>query len=90
MKAAKTLPQSTMIVATDKGIFFKMQQMVPEKQLIEAPTAGAGPPAAAVLIAQTDGIEWIENRRTSTTRDALVKRHEVFVDEATRVKSQCL
>ncbi|WP_159146170.1 quinolinate synthase NadA, partial [Klebsiella pneumoniae] len=42
IKAAKTLPQQKMIVATDKGIFFKMQQMVPEKELIEAPTAGAG------------------------------------------------
>ncbi len=31
IKAAKTLPQQKMIVATDKGIFFKMQQMVPEK-----------------------------------------------------------
>ncbi len=42
IKAAKTLPQQKMIVATDKGIFFKMQQMVPEKELIVAPTAGAG------------------------------------------------
>src|SRR5690606_31992569 len=42
IKAAKSLPQQKLIVATDKGIFFKMQQMVPEKELIEAPTAGAG------------------------------------------------
>ncbi|GAL05327.1 quinolinate synthetase [Photobacterium aphoticum] len=42
IKAAKTLPQQKLIVATDKGIFFKMQQMVPEKELVEAPTAGAG------------------------------------------------
>ena len=30
------------IVATDKGIFFKMQQAAPDKRLIEAPTAGRG------------------------------------------------
>jgi quinolinate synthase len=30
------------IVATDGGIFYKMQQMAPEKTLIEAPTAGEG------------------------------------------------
>lgn len=42
IKAAQTLPHSTMIVATDRGIFYKMQQMVPDKTLIEAPTAGEG------------------------------------------------
>ncbi len=42
IKAAQTLPQKKLIVATDKGIFFKMQQAVPDKELFEAPTAGAG------------------------------------------------
>ncbi|KAF5301397.1 hypothetical protein FQR65_LT19225 [Abscondita terminalis] len=41
-KAAQTLPQETLIVATDRGIFYKMQQAVPHKTLIEAPTAGEG------------------------------------------------
>lgn len=40
--AATSLPQQQLIVATDKGIFYKMQQAVPDKQLIEAPTASAG------------------------------------------------
>lgn len=40
--AAETLPHMTFIVATDKGIFYKMQQRVPHKRLIEAPTRGAG------------------------------------------------
>lgn len=30
------------IVATDNGIFYKMQQLAPNKTLIEAPTAGNG------------------------------------------------
>ena len=34
------LPQQTLIVATDRGIFYKMQQLCPEKTFIEAPTAG--------------------------------------------------
>ncbi len=42
IKAAQTLPHDTLIVATDRGIFYKMQQAVPEKTLIEAPTAGEG------------------------------------------------
>jgi quinolinate synthase len=42
IKAAQTLSQDTLIVATDRGIFYKMQQAVPHKTLIEAPTAGEG------------------------------------------------
>ncbi len=42
IKAAQTLPQKHMIVATDRGIFYKMQQAAPDKILIEAPTAGEG------------------------------------------------
>ncbi|MBK4764979.1 MAG: quinolinate synthase NadA [Pantoea sp. Brub] len=42
INAAKVLPNPQIIVATDKGIFYKMQQIVPEKKLLEAPTAGEG------------------------------------------------
>ncbi|MEH6386281.1 MULTISPECIES: quinolinate synthase NadA [Pseudomonas] len=42
IKATQTLPNPTFIVATDRGIFYKMQQGAPDKQLIEAPTAGSG------------------------------------------------
>lgn len=40
--AAKTLPQQRLIVATDQGIFYKMQQAVPDKELLIAPTGGSG------------------------------------------------
>jgi quinolinate synthase len=40
--AAKDLPNTQLIVATDQGIFYKMQQAVPEKELIIAPTGGSG------------------------------------------------
>ena len=42
IKAAQTLSHQRLIVATDRGIFYKMQQAVPDKILIEAPTAGEG------------------------------------------------
>ncbi|MDU4094520.1 MAG: quinolinate synthase NadA, partial [Pantoea sp.] len=42
IQAAKNLPHPQMIVATDRGIFYKMQQAVPEKELLAAPTAGEG------------------------------------------------
>lgn len=40
IKAAKTSNAPQFIVATDQGIFHKMQQAVPEKTLLIAPTAG--------------------------------------------------
>ncbi|TQV77456.1 quinolinate synthase NadA [Aliikangiella marina] len=42
IKAAQTVENQQVIVATDKGIFHKMQQAAPEKELIIAPTAGEG------------------------------------------------
>ena len=42
IKAAAELETDTFIVATDKGIFYKMQQAAPHKTFIEAPTAGRG------------------------------------------------
>ena len=42
IKASQTLPNETFIVATDRGIFYKMQQLQPNKTFLEAPTAGNG------------------------------------------------
>lgn len=40
IEAARTMPNKRAIVATDQGIFYKMQQQAPDKTLIIAPTAG--------------------------------------------------
>ncbi len=42
INATKTLPHPAFIVATDQGIFYKMQQACPGKSLYIAPTAGSG------------------------------------------------
>ena len=42
IRAATELPNKAFIVATDQGIFYKLQQAAPEKQFIIAPTAGQG------------------------------------------------
>ncbi len=42
LNASKEMPQQQFIVATDRGIFYKMQQASPDKTFIEAPTAGKG------------------------------------------------
>lgn len=85
IKAAKELPNTKLIVATDKGIFFKMQQMVPEKELVEAPTAGAGATCRSCA-----HCPWMAMNGLKAIESALVEggeKHEIFVDEALRVKS---
>ncbi len=42
IRAAQDLPNTRFIVATDRGIFYKMRQLAPGKEFIEAPTAGEG------------------------------------------------
>jgi quinolinate synthase len=42
INAVKNLPDNKFIIATDAGIFYKMQQLVPEKTLLVAPTSGDG------------------------------------------------
>jgi len=42
IEAAGSLDNPSFIVATDQGIFYKMQQRCPDKQLIIAPTGGTG------------------------------------------------
>ncbi|HNB77599.1 MAG TPA: quinolinate synthase NadA [Rhodocyclaceae bacterium] len=42
IKATQEMEAPLFIVATDKGILHKMQQLSPHKQFVEAPTSGAG------------------------------------------------
>ncbi|WP_413110452.1 quinolinate synthase NadA [Thaumasiovibrio sp. DFM-14] len=85
IKAAKALPNKQLIVATDKGIFFKMQQLVPEKELIEAPTAGAGATCRSCA-----HCPWMAMNGLKAIEAALREggeEHEIFVDASIREKS---
>jgi len=42
ISATNTMANDSFIVATDQGIFYKMQQVSPDKNLYVAPTAGSG------------------------------------------------
>lgn len=42
LQASQRLSQDTFIVATEQGIFYKMQQASPHKKFLLAPTAGVG------------------------------------------------
>lgn len=80
--AAKTLPQKQLIVATDRGIFYKMQQAVPEKELLEAPTAGEGATCRSCA-----HCPWMAMNGLKAIADGLRDGgvdHEIHVDAALR------
>jgi quinolinate synthase len=59
--AAAKLPQQQMIVATDQGIFYKMQQAVPDKELLIAPTGGNGATCRSCANCPWMGMNDLEN-----------------------------
>lgn len=80
--AAKTLPHQRLIVATDRGIFYKMQQAVPDKELLEAPTAGEGATCRSCA-----HCPWMAMNGLQAIAEALEQEgsnHEVHVDERLR------
>ena len=74
--AAASLPQSKMIVATDQGIFFKMQQAVPDKQLLVAPTGGSGATCRSCASCPWMGMNDLEKLLAALEQGS----NEVFVD----------
>ncbi|VFS85784.1 Quinolinate synthase A [Kluyvera cryocrescens] len=57
------MPHQQLIVATDRGIFYKMQQAVPDKALFEAPTAGGRGNLSHLRALSVDGHEWPKSDR---------------------------
>ena len=81
--AAKSLPNPVLIVATDKAIFYKMQQAAPDKLLIEAPTAGNGATCRSCA-----HCPWMAMNGLDNIRDVLLKAdQEVLIDEAIRLQA---
>lgn len=77
IKAAIDLPNKKFIVATDKGIFYKMQQLAPQKTFIEAPTAGQGATCKSCA-----NCPWMAMNGLKALKQALIdpRGKEVFVD----------
>lgn len=83
INAAQELENTTFIVATDSGIFYKMQQLAPEKTFIEAPTAGTGATCRSCAHCPWMGMNGLEN-----LAEVLEKGdQEIFVDDALREKA---
>jgi quinolinate synthase len=76
INAVHDLSNPTFIIATDKGIFYKMRQAAPGKQLIEAPTGGVGASCGSCA-----HCPWMAMNSLQNLADSLEKgSNEVHVD----------
>jgi quinolinate synthase len=77
IKAAQVMPNKKFIVATDRGIFYKMQQLCPDKEFFEAPTAGEGATCKSCA-----HCPWMAMNGLKEIEEALLSPlgREVFVD----------
>ncbi len=83
LNAAKTMDATTFIVATDKGIFHKMQQQIPGKTFIEAPTAGYGATCKSCAQCPWMAMNSLEN----LARVLETEENEICVDTETARKA---
>ncbi|GLR72071.1 quinolinate synthase NadA [Agaribacter marinus] len=84
IKAAQSMDNQKFIVATDKGIFYKMQQLAPNKELIEAPTAGQGATCRSCA-----NCPWMAMNGLEALKNSLIhpQGREIFVSEDLREKA---
>ena len=83
IRASQELPNEKFIVATDKGIFYKLRSLAPDKIFIEAPTAGSGATCRSCAHCPWMGMNLLENLESSLV-DA---SNEVLIDEELRQKA---
>jgi quinolinate synthase len=75
--AAQTLPNKQFIVATDQGIFYKLQQQAPTREFFIAPTAGSGATCRSCA-----NCPWMAMNTLEILANSLENNNnEVFVDE---------
>lgn len=81
IKAAQELPNKKFIVATDRGIFYKMQQLCPDKEFFAAPTAGEGATCKSCA-----HCPWMALNGLQAIEEALIDASgkEIFVDLSLR------
>jgi quinolinate synthase len=78
INAAKTLATPQFIVATAQGSFYKLQQLVPDKEFIIAPTGGSGATCRSCA-----NCPWMAMNALDNMAEVLESgSNEVFVDRA--------
>lgn len=78
IRAATEMPNERFIVATDQGIFYKLQQQAPGKEFIIAPTAGNGASCRSCANCPWMAMNDLERLSLVFTRDD----NEILVDPA--------
>ncbi|WP_370233303.1 quinolinate synthase NadA, partial [Alloalcanivorax venustensis] len=86
IKAAQDMDNQTFIVATDKGIFYKMQQLAPHKTFVEAPTAGSGAACRSCAHCPWMAMNGLENT-LAVLEDDNGCGQEIFVDPTLAAKA---
>lgn len=85
ISAAKSLPHPKLIVATERGIFYKMQEAVPQKELIEAPTSGEGATCQSCARCPWMAMNSIKNILQALEHDG--KEYEIHIDDVIRQRA---
>jgi quinolinate synthase len=83
INAARDLPNKQFIVATDQGIFHKLQQQMPDKEFLIAPTAGNGATCKSCANCPWMAMNELENLAQALETGA----NEIIVDEALRLRA---
>jgi len=83
IKAVAEMPNDKFIVATDDGIFWKMKQVAPDKQLISAPTAGEGATCESCAHCPWMGMNALDNLEAVLQK----RNNSIEIEEAIRIKA---
>jgi quinolinate synthase len=83
IKATQELPNQKFVVATDRGIFYKMRQASPGKTLIESPTGGVDATCTSCAHCPWMAMNGLDNLLTVLETGA----NEISVDEELRLKA---
>ena len=83
INAARNSKASTLIVATDRGIFYKMKQAAPGKTILAAPTGGTSPTCSMCA-----HCPWMEMNSLEKLAHVLeTGDNEIHIDESIRKKA---
>ncbi|HIP52661.1 MAG TPA: quinolinate synthase NadA [Chromatiales bacterium] len=85
IKAVTEMDNTAFIVATDAGIFWKMHQLAPDKQLIPAPTAGAGATCESCAHCPWMAMNALQNLAEALENPAA--HHEIHIDPGIRERA---
>ncbi|MFT5032373.1 MAG: quinolinate synthase [Bacteroidia bacterium] len=83
INAARDMSNRQFIVATDQGIFYKLQQLVPGKEFLIAPTAGNGASCRSCANCPWMAMNVVDNLADSLDHGL----NEVFVDSTLAAKA---